>query len=231
MKYTKITLNFKYGPKDRFYRVVLVKNNPNLLKLGVEFATVLGTELEHCFLFTCDNNISYVMAPFMEMPIGCYKYLAKYYLKDLPQNFCFEYDTGDGWDFDCTIDETMELDREEDIILLEGKGQGVWEDNISTLYALFEGRISPTARKERPEEGIYKPWNHEIYQFGDFDKKLDIKYINIFLNKLSKRNYRRIREAENDYIYEYELDLDDAYEPEHLSFRKYLKEKEENNIK
>lgn len=27
MIYTKIKLDFKYGPKDRFYRVVLVKND------------------------------------------------------------------------------------------------------------------------------------------------------------------------------------------------------------
>ena len=102
MTYTKIRLDFKYGPKNRFYRVVLIKGNPDLFKLCVELGTAVGAAFEHCFLITCKRReVHYVMAPFMEEPLDGYKYLRNYHLNDLPDSFDFEYDTGDGWDFSC----------------------------------------------------------------------------------------------------------------------------------
>ena len=35
MTYTKIRLDFNYEPKGRFYRVVLVKGNPDLFERGI----------------------------------------------------------------------------------------------------------------------------------------------------------------------------------------------------
>ena len=97
----KIRLDFKYGPKNRLYRTLLVKGNPNLFELGVILGTSLGATFEHCFLFRCHTHCIYVMAPFMEDPMDGYKYLGNYHLEDLPKTFTFEYDTGDGWDFNC----------------------------------------------------------------------------------------------------------------------------------
>lgn len=49
MIYTKIRIDFKYGPKERFYRVILVKEDINLFNLGVGLGLALGAEFEHCF--------------------------------------------------------------------------------------------------------------------------------------------------------------------------------------
>ena len=70
-------MDFKYGPKDRFYRIVLVRGNPTLFELGVKLLTALGAAFEH-FLITTKDKSSYVMAHFMEMPMNGYKYLNRY---------------------------------------------------------------------------------------------------------------------------------------------------------
>lgn len=69
----------------------------------------------------------------------------------------------------------VELDSKEDIIVLTGAGQGIWEDNIRSLYALFSGEISPLENHEDENKGIYFPWNFEIEKFGDFDMPLDLE--------------------------------------------------------
>ena len=95
MIYTKIRIDFKYGPKERFYRVILVKEDINLFNLGVGLGLALGAEFEHCFLITERNlHKEYVMAVFMENPVPGSRYLANYTLNDLGDKFCYKYDTG-----------------------------------------------------------------------------------------------------------------------------------------
>ena len=129
MIYTKIRVDFKYGPKGRFYRVILVKEDINLFNLGVGLGLALGAEFEHCFLITERNlHKEYVMAIFIEDPVPGSRYLANYTLNDLGEKFDYEYDTGDGWDFTCRkYKRKVELDSKEDIIVSEGAGQGIWE--------------------------------------------------------------------------------------------------------
>ncbi len=222
MIYTKIRMDFKYGPKNRFYRIVLVKGNPDLFELGICLGLAVGATYEHCFLITTKES-SYVMAPFMEDPLDGYKYLRKYHLSDLPDHFDYEYDTGDGWDFACKrYKETVELkNTRQKIIVLEGKGQGIWEDDIGSLYALFEGEIDPELSNEDEEKGIYKPWNYEIDKFGDFDLPLDIEALNEELKDAAKI-HRQILLQENEYIEQSGVCLDDFHD-NRPSFQEWLK--------
>ena len=58
MIYTKIRIDFKYGPKERFYRVILVKEDINLFNLGVGLGLALGAEFEHCIIYLgCSSGI------------------------------------------------------------------------------------------------------------------------------------------------------------------------------
>lgn len=187
MKYQKLKLEFKYGPKGKFYRVVLVRKGLTLRTLGCYLVEALGGELEHMFLYK-DKNNHYEDETwvgdflFMHTRIKEFDY-TKYTLDDLSQHFDFCYDTGDGYDFKCTrYKKEVEMDDEEysnkPLIILEGKGQGIWEDNICTLYDLFNGKIDPNLNHEIEEKGIYFPWNHQINKFGDFDEPLDIEDLN-----------------------------------------------------
>ena len=161
MRYTKIKMEFK-GYEDRFYRVVAIKGNPDLFKLCVYLLTAVGSTFEHCFLINL-SDASFVMAHFMEQPMHGYKHLMNYYLDDLVEQFQVEYDTGDGWYFNCEVlGKPIEINSSKDIILLEGKGQGIREDNIFTLWEYLDGKIDNDFDKEIPEEGIYKPWNCDI---------------------------------------------------------------------
>lgn len=187
MLYNKIRVDFKYGPKGRFYRIFLVREDINLFNFCVGLGVLLGSEFEHCFLITCDKeNVDYVMAPFMEDLFGNRdtRYLRNYTLCALPNKFNFEYDTGEGWDFSCKkYKNLVEKSSNEEFILLEGAGMGIWEDNIGTLIALFEGKLDPNSSDNDENEEYYLPWNCEIEKFGDFDKPLDIDEINESLNE------------------------------------------------
>lgn len=105
-------------------------------------------------------------------------------IKDLPNNFVFIYDTGDGWDFDCKIYKvkvTKTFDDDEDIptaFVIDAKGMGIWEDNIRSLYAYFDGEIDKDYNGEDEEKGIYKPWNYDIDKYSEFDNPVDIEELN-----------------------------------------------------
>lgn len=177
MKYTKIRLDFKYAEKGRFYRVVLVKGNPTLDILGEMFVNALGGELEQCFLYH-SKDVEYIPQEWLDdwsrgEPIEIH------YLSELNNTFEFDYDTGDGWDFICKkYVKPVEIDKDVPILITEGAGMGIWEDNIGSLYAYLNGDISPDFDGEDEEEGIFKPWNHDIDKYSDFDKPLDIEELN-----------------------------------------------------
>ncbi len=213
MTYTKIRMDFDYGPKGRFYRVVLIKGNPDLFELGIYLGMAVGAAFEHCFLIVSPKKDDYyVMSPFMEEPMDGYKYLRNYHLNDLEDTFRFEYDTGDGWDFVCKrYKKKVELDSDQEIILLEGKGQGIWEDDIGTLYALFRGDLDPNSTENDEDEGFYKPWNYEIERFGDFDLPIDIKELNEELLG-AQETYEVMLADEIQYAEENDVCLDDFHE-------------------
>ncbi len=218
MTYTKIRMDFDYGPNGRFYRVFLIKGNPDLFELGIYLGMAVGAAFEHCFLIVSTKREDcYVMAPFMEDPIDGYKYLRNYHLDDLEDTFRFEYDTGDGWDFVCKrYKRKVELDSDKEIILLEGKGQGIWEDNIYTLYALFRGEVNPESTKENKSKGFCKPWNYKIKKFGDFDLPLNIQELNDDLFD-AHEYYEAMLSNEIRYIEDNDVCLDD-YNDEWFTF-------------
>ena len=211
MLYTKIRLDFKYAEKGRFYRVLLIQGNPDLLKLGIAFGEALLCEFEHCFLITCSSGKkSYVMAPFLEDPFEGQCYIMNHFLNELPDEFDFEYDTGDGWDFHCKrYKKQVEYDSDKELLVIEGAGQGIWEDNIGSLYAYFEGKIGKDCNKEMPSKGIYKPWNLPIDKFSDFDLPLDLDSLNAKIDKLFLKDYKHISKGEKDYIKQNKVNVED----------------------
>lgn len=65
--------------------------------------------------------------------------MSKTHLSDLGENFEYWYDTGEGWDFFCKVmkrkykyneiqDEELPL-----ALVVEGKGQGIFENDHQTL--------------------------------------------------------------------------------------------------
>ncbi len=96
----------------------------------------------------------------------------------------------------------VDVDSKKDIIVLEGAGLGIWEDNISSLYALFSGKISHLLDEEDEENRIYFPLNFAIYKVGDFDLLLDIKGLNQDINMHYKKMVKHFLNKGNEFIKE-----------------------------
>ena len=185
VKYIKIRADFKYAEKGRFYRVFLVKEDMPLGELGEFIVTIFGGTMEHYFLFRTKEK-SYIPTSWVDY--GWDKKTSEPFIlkriKDLGDSFTFIYDTGDGWDFSCKVYKKIiekEFDDDEDEasgFVLEGKGMGIWEDNIGSLYAYLEGEIDKDYNKEDEERGIYKPWNFDIDKYSEFDNPIDIDELN-----------------------------------------------------
>ena len=176
MKYIKLTVGLE-GYETRFYRTLLVKKNTPLVDLGCIILTSLGGEYEHMFAFK-DGNKSYYLLPMFEDAIHETDLLIDdYKLKDLNNRFKFVYDFGEYWCFNCELDK-KQIDYEvnydngesDTAILIDGKGQGIWEDNINTLYAYLDGELKPNGYKENETKGYHHPWNFDNSKWGDFDK-------------------------------------------------------------
>lgn len=171
MIYKKVKLEFDEA-KERLSRTLLVKENTNLVVLGAIFCTALRTEFEHCFYFE-KNKTHYSPDVFIaeglsdifpEVPMKKYKF------KDMGTSFKFIYDTGEDWIFNCKVfKKDVEVKGNKIAYLLDGKGQGVWEDNKGSLMAYIDGEIKPESNKEDERKGYYLPWNFNNTRYGDFD--------------------------------------------------------------
>jgi hypothetical protein len=189
MKYIKIRLDFKYAERGRFYRTILVREDATLDSLGELFVDILGGTHEHMFMFT-SKNISYVHPSWVEDSFFPEK--TKSYdgisFKELGNSFLFTYDTGDGYDFNCKVykySKDIPFEDEEEVcfgFVLDGKGMGIWEDNIHSLIAYLSGEIPAEQDKDDEEKGYYKPWNFDIERFGEFDNPIDIEELNEIAN-------------------------------------------------
>ena len=209
MLYTKIRLDFKYGPKDRFYRVVLVKDNPDLLKLSLMFLEILGSELEHLFLIK-SGDVEYAPAAFLDDGFSNTEYILNYHLSDLEQKFEFCYDFGESWDFVGKIYKNqVEFNSRKSFIVIDGKGYGILEDNIDLLYQLFDGDIDPNAEFDESNE-FFPPWNTDFCCMGDFDLPLDLDMINDDLTKIVTYDYKTFIKDEEEYIKIYGIVIDDG---------------------
>ncbi len=206
MKYTKILIEYPDYP-DKFSRTILVKGNPDLFKLATFYAYILNTELYHCYYFETEK-IEYVMAPFMESRgLKWYKHLSKYNLSDLPTNFKFIYDTGENYEFNSTILGVVDYPSLCSFVLLDAKGQGIWEDDHHSLYAVLSGKIDPSESEDTND--CHLPWNFDNETFGDFYKEIDVDKINETLGKDFSKVLSKIRQDENEYIEAYNMSLKD----------------------
>lgn len=188
IRYIKIRADFRYTKKGRFFRTFLIREDIGLGELGEFIVYIFGGTMEHYFMYhTIDK--SYIPSSWVEQwdALGGkrkHEPFIDHIVNDLPEKFIFIYDTGDGWDFDCkmyrnTITKSYKDDEYIPMgFVLDGKGMGIWEDNISTLYMHLDGEIDKDYSKEDKEKGIYKPWNFKIKKYSEFDGPINIDELN-----------------------------------------------------
>ena len=140
MTYRKIRFDFKYcksDESDRFFRTLLVKKDLNLLNFGIAIVQAFKGQLTHSFTFEKGNE-SYI-PPYFEYASEGEHFMQNYTVEDLGKKFTFCYDLGDGWYFNAKVyskeveDSYEDEDGEEqDVVLIDGAGQGIWEDTCGT---------------------------------------------------------------------------------------------------
>lgn len=213
MRYIKVKVSFRFAPK-RLYRVLLVPEQTTLL----QFAKILGNSLhfewEHMFMFrngnTCfeleynDFGDFFESAPCLLMK-DCT-------IEDLGSTAVFEYDFGDGWEFNVRMyKKHVEREGDKEVWLLEGAGQGIWEDEFYSLISYLDGIIDDSY--EIDEDSAFSlPWNFENTKFSDFDKPLDLELEQKYLeNELKHELYFG---DEDDDDGDDAVDVDDGEEDE-----------------
>lgn len=188
MTYTKIRVDYKYAPKGRLYRLLLIKGNPDLERLAIIIGTSLGAEFEHPFWIVAKDKTEYALDSAVDMGFLPCLSLKKHHLDDLTDTFAFEYDSGDCWDFVCQIyKQPVDFDGDKEAIIIEGKGQGIWEDHSWLLQDYLAGRLSNDPIDPEDEDAP-RPWNYEIKRYSDFDLPLDIDQLNEGLEKSIDEN-------------------------------------------
>ena len=171
MKYKKVFIYFKNCEKNRFYRTLLAKSDLNLLNFGCAIVTAFGGSLEHYFLFKdVEEYLSKVLLRYKQGKI-----VDDYCIDDLSDKFEFVYDLKSKWKFKCEIVEELEHISNKDVLLLDGKGQGIWEDRLHTFLAYLAGKLNPNSLEENEEEKYFKPWNKRLSKYSDFETAYNLE--------------------------------------------------------
>lgn len=188
MQYTKIKIEDKYYPK-RLYRIVALKGNPKLSTLGAVFGKIFEADFEHYFMFRSGRK-SFVASSWIEQFDDEDEYsISSSFLDDLDDEFEYEYDTGEGYLFKCKkyknlIDINKEDEDSPDVIVLEGKGAGIFENNHGMLEDYLSGRLSDDSFNDNEDE-YYMPYNLELEKLSDFDNELDLDNYEFFYEDVS----------------------------------------------
>lgn len=179
MEYTKIKVSSKDDPK-RFYRILAVQGNPDLYTLGAIIGKSVNVWFEHFYMFR-SKKVSFVPDQWLEEALYWNEDLAmsKYNLSDLGSSFVYEYDTGEGYEFACKVyKKKINYDVEDGYLpiafVVEGKGQGIFENDHRTLWMYLAGQIKADATDDE-ENYNFLPMNMSFTSFGDFDAPLDIE--------------------------------------------------------
>lgn len=179
MEYIKLKVTSKDDAK-RFYRTIAIKGDPDLYTLGALIGTAVHAWFEHMYLF---HNKQYNFVPDMWMDnyyMDNDLPMSKYHLSDLGEKFVFEYDTGEGYEFNCRvmkrkIEYKDAYDEEPFAFVVDGKGAGIFENDHYTLMRYLNGEIDPNSNDESMEENWRMlPMNMEFEKYGDFDNPLDL---------------------------------------------------------
>lgn len=209
MEYTKIKVTSKDNAK-RFFRVLCVKGNPNLNELGALIGLSINCWFEHGYMFY-KNRQDYIPGIWSEDRYYDeeVRVLDDFNLSDLEDHFTYVYDTGENWEFDCKVLKTKynyeaKYDDYPLAMVIEGKGQGIFENDHTTFWRYLDGEIDPESSEEDDELMQYLPMNLDFEKYGDFDNPLDLEDMMYYEEDIEDI----VEEMRGDYEEEDYLDYD-----------------------
>ena len=201
MEYTKIRISSKDAP-DRLYRIFLIRDD---LPLTIFAEVIMSSFLmsgEHIYEFR-NKNRRFVLTC-EDCDKECVP-MPDYRISDLSEQSVFIYDLGEWWEFEVRKykrKETSPLDQP--VILQEGKGAGIFEDDRKVYLSYIAGNVDPKSRNTDPSRGAVLPWNLELLKFGEFEWPLDLEIYQEEINE--------IFEGMNEDWYRFDHLMESAYE-------------------
>ena len=211
MLYRKVKIELREA-KDRLYRVFLVRNDISLLELGCVFLSSLYASYDEDFMirtlsndYTLEKNHNDYHRNFL---------LSDSIFADLDGNFEFTYDFEQMWVFDCTVETSIiEKKGNEFAYIIDGKGEGIFENSKNTFLAYINGDIDPNSREDYLEEEYLFPYNLPIETYGDFDKYDYKQEDNYFRKRVVEDIYGFIEDL---HMQNQEMDIDNIDLTEYL---------------
>ena len=138
MPYLKIRLDSTLCSIGRFYRTLLVKKDLNLFSFGIAIAQSFKAVFNHSFDFETEKYTYF--PPYFCIFDKSNRFMHNHTVEDLGNKFIYCYDLGDSWNFIGKVYPKEinkiyrdEFDEEKEVVLIDGAGQVIWEDNIRTF--------------------------------------------------------------------------------------------------
>ena len=139
MEFIKIKVTWEDYPEN-LYRIILVKKNITLEELNDVLCLLLKTRFEHLSLFRAGKT-TYINEEYVELPNQIpYENVKLADVLDKEKQILFDYDLGAGYRFivkRCSK-YFYEYPFKTNAILVEARGDGIFEDNMSDLYSIME---------------------------------------------------------------------------------------------
>ena len=144
MYYYKLTVSLKDTPK-KVYREFYVSPYVSLYELGLNIVFSFNGAMEHFFYYNEKvkkinfEDCSWLEERYCEDYAYDYKDVTFNYLTKLTTKFNFIYDTGEDYIFEGNVAQHLyPIDDTEHVILIKGKGYGIFEDAHSLLHNFLE---------------------------------------------------------------------------------------------
>ena len=200
-----------FDDKNRLYRVMYVPEDIILDEFARYIMRTFHAVEGHLYEFSRGKHIfgkSEYSGDFPEWSDICESRLL-----DPGNTYKFVYDFGDWWEFEVRIyKKTEEIETGNRVIVLEGKGAGIWEDNRTGYLALISGDFPEDQSEDDEENEYYMPWNLDLEKagetFNDIDPEDETDYLNAFryeaklASEIIWREFNRLYDtAEDLFIY------------------------------
>lgn len=176
MDYIKIKVSFK-DAKNKLYRTLLVRKDIYLFVLGLNLASLFKTKFEHMFYFIDHlNNIEYVDSSWLvdrvDDNIQSLNYKREDFLKALEKsnnNLTYIYDSGEYYEFNVKqiSKKVYQIPLLCNVLLVDAKGDGIWEDNKYGLLKFLSGKAKPS---EMYSNGEKLKKDYDFYPKFDYDE-------------------------------------------------------------
>ncbi len=176
MRYKTLLIEFMPFPK-RLSRIIKVREDLDLFTLGVVLVVAFNGKFEYPFVFQTRRR-DYLSEHFSQLDTDTQVHMTNYHLKDLGSNFIFMYNTADSWIFKIKVTNTEEIRSRKHGFIIDGVGQGIWENGLDLLTRYLNGEIRGDIRQSHEEDKPSHLWERKVRPLSDFDRVLDIQSLN-----------------------------------------------------